>query len=230
MRGYVALAAGVALCSFASAASAADLSVPAPINPDRFYVSFHGGYVFSSVTHNSADDGANIYDSIAYGKPGYRVGGAVGKEVGSNFAIEAEVSYASSAIGSANLVAVNGTPVGPTPLAPISGSGSTLTGMINGYLAGDMGAFRPYIGAGIGIGYFTANSIVAGTATLNGTDTGLAAQFLAGVDFAVADGVTLGGRYRYLYVSGLSLPDGGFTHSFNIAAQSVEVVLTTKWQ
>ena len=221
MRGYVALAAGVACVAFASAASATDLSVPAPINPDRFYVSFHGGYVFSSVT-NDRTTPATV-DSIAYGAPGYRVGGAFGKEIGSNFALEGELSYASSAIASA-------VTTGGIPIAPVSGSGSMLTGMINGYLAGDMGAFRPYIGAGIGAGYFTANNIKASAATLNGSTTGFAAQFLAGVDFAVAENISLGGRYRYLYVTGLSLPDGGFTHTFNIATQSVEVVLTTKWQ
>jgi OOP family OmpA-OmpF porin len=230
MRGCVALAAGVALFAFASAASATDLSVPAQVSPDRFYVSFHGGYVFSTVAHDSATDGVDTLNSVVRAKPGYNLGGAVGSNFTENLAGELEISYASAA-------AANYSPPLPGPATGnLTGSASTITGMINAYLGADVGGFRPYVGAGIGIAYFTAHNIEdpglpspAGP-LLNGSDTGFAAQFLAGVDFAVADNVMLGGRYRYLYINGLSLPDGSFTHSFNLATQSIEVVLTTKWQ
>jgi opacity protein-like surface antigen len=228
MRGHIALAAGIALACVSSASLAAyiptDVSAPVPSSyAERFYVSFHGGWVFSSVTHDFATDGGNPPNeskSIAYAKPGYRVGAALGKDVNGNLAVEAEISFAQAAGDHVDLIFPG------MATAPLTGSGSSLTGMVNAYLGTDVGALRPYVGAGIGVGYFTAHNIAGFGATLDGSDTGLAAQAMVGVDFAINQDTAIGARYRYVFIDNLSLPDGGFTHSFDIRTQSVDVVLT----
>lgn len=237
MRGHVALAAGIAFACVSSASLAADIptDVAVPVAPpigERFYVSFHGGYTFSNRSHDVAYDtdpnfplpccgfGPTIV-SDSESKNGWRVGGAIGKHLGDYFGIEAEVGYASASAGSVVITL----PIQAGPI-PLTGSGSLLTGMINAFLGANMGAIRPYIGGGAGVGYFTAHNITGAGAVLNGSTTGLAAQAMAGIDFAVTDSMTIGGRYRYLYVTDLSLMDGGYKHDFNLTSQSVEIVLT----
>jgi opacity protein-like surface antigen len=248
MRGHVALAAGIAFACVSSASLAADIptDVAVPVAPpigERFYVSFHGGYTFGNKSHDVAYDtdplNPNCPPSCGFGptivsdstsKNGWRAGGAIGKHLGDYFSIEAEVGYASASAGSVVITL----PVQAGPIA-LTGSGSVLTGMINAFLGSNIGAIRPYIGGGAGVGYFTANNIQdpanpspAGP-LLNGSTTGLAAQAMAGIDFAVTDSMTIGGRYRYLYVTDLSLMDGGYKHDFNLTSQSVEIVLTNSF-
>jgi len=233
MRGHFALAAGIAFACVSSASLAADIptGVAVPVAPpigERFYVSFHGGYTFGNKSHDVA------YDTIAppgltfvvesTSKSGWRVGGAAGKNLGDYFSIEAEVAYARADASAATVVVP--APGGPFP---VTGSGSLLTGMINAFLGSNIGAIRPYIGGGAGVGYFTAHNITGASAVLNGSTTGLAAQAMAGIDFAVTDSMTIGGRYRYLYVTDLSLMDGGYKHDFNLTSQSVEIVLTNSF-
>lgn len=239
MRGLSAFAACVALCSVSSAALAADPSTEASL-AERFYVSFHGGYVFNTTSDDTATDAdpttgiplvGPTYVVQGISKPGYRVGGSVGKQFGDAFGIEAEVSYAAASIDHVHIVSVSGVPVNVDQAA--AGSGSTWTGMVNALVTLPAGGFRPYIGAGIGMAYFTANNIVSppgsppgSGAVLNGSDTGFAYQFLSGVNFDLMQGSSVGARYRYVKVTNLSLMDGGYRHDFSTTAQSVEVVLT----
>jgi opacity protein-like surface antigen len=226
MRERIALAAGIALACVSSASLAADIptdvSVPVPQEiASRFYVSFHGGYVLSSVTNDVATDCCNTFVSVGHSDPGFRVGGALGGAINEYFSLEGEVSYAQA--DASHWFAISPIAGGPFPM---TGSGSSITGMVNAFLGYNVGSIRPYVGAGIGVAYFTAHNIAAGGAVLNGSDAGFAAQGMIGVDFALTQDTTLGARYRYVYLDNLSLPDGGFTHSFNIATQSVDVVLT----
>jgi opacity protein-like surface antigen len=101
--------------------------------------------------------------------------------------------------------------------------------MIHIFLGTNLGAIRPYVGAGAGVGYFTAHNITGANAVLDGSTTGLAAQAMVGVDFGISENMTLGARYRYLYVTDLSLMDGGYKHDFNLTSQSVEIVLTNSF-
>jgi opacity protein-like surface antigen len=251
MRGHIALAAGIALACVSSASLAADIptdtAVPFASPPigERFYVSFHGGYTFGNKSHDVAYDtvpfvGGNpvLWDPLGFSptyvtdsnsKNGWRAGAAVGKHLGDYFSLEAEISY-SRADASSFAVTL------PVQVAgSLTGSGSMLTGMINAFVGTNVGSIRPYIGGGAGFGYFTASNIQdplnpspAGP-LLDGSDIGLAAQAMAGIDFAVTDTMTIGGRYRYLYVTDLSLMDGGYKHDFNLTSQSVEIVLTNKF-
>jgi opacity protein-like surface antigen len=239
MREHLALAAGIALACVSSASLAADIptdvSVPVPEEiASRFYVSFHGGYTFGNKSRDEAYDtdpttgptAPNLgptFLSDSFSKPGYRVGGAIGLRQG-NLSLEAEVGYSHSAIDHVHLISTNGVP-SPADL-PATGSGSLLTGMVNAFLGTDIGNIRPYVGAGVGVGHFTANNITTAGAFLDGGTTGLAAQGLIGVDFALTGNATLGARYRYLYVADLSLMDGGYKHNFDLTSQSVEIVFT----
>lgn len=216
-------AACVALCASASSAVAADLT-PVSI-ADRFYISFHGGSVFDSVSDDTATKpSSTTYITQGVSKPGFDVGAAVGKDVNNVLRIEGEINYANATIDHVNAISP-----GPGTLAA-TGSGSSLVAMLNAYLRGHFGAVTPYVGAGIGLASFTANNIKSGSAVLNGSDGGWAYQLMAGVDFDLTANTSLGGRYRYVKINDLTLPDGGYTHAFSTTSQSVEVVLTHHFQ
>jgi opacity protein-like surface antigen len=109
--------------------------------------------------------------------------------------------------------------------------------MINVIAGTNLGSVRPYIGGGAGFAHFTAHNINSppppvppeDRTILNGSDIGLAAQAMAGIDFAINESMTIGGRYRFPYVTDLSLMDGGYKHDFNLTSQSVEIVLTNSF-
>jgi opacity protein-like surface antigen len=230
-------AACVALCASASSAFAADLS---PVSmADRFYVSFHGGSVFSSTSHDVAVDTDPSTGSCAplacptitsdgISKPGFIVGAAIGTRVGNAFRLEGEINYASSSIDHINVLS----PIAGT--LPAQGSGSSLTGMINGYVDFHAGRFTPYVGAGIGLASFTAHGINVGLPSppspyIDGTDTGWAYQLMAGVDFQASEGNSIGARYRYMKINDITIMDGGYRHDFDVESQSVELVFTHRF-
>jgi opacity protein-like surface antigen len=201
----------------------------------RFYANIHGGWVFSSVSDDVAFDtdpttgpttpnlGPTI-TSQGISKPGYVVGAAIGREFDGGFRFEGELNYSNASIDHVHVVSTNNV---ATPAdIPATGSGSSITDMFNAFLSASLGPVTPYVGGGAGIAYFTANNIVAGPATLKGSDWGLAYQLIAGADFAATQNISVGARYRYVRVTDLSLMDGGYKHDFSTTAQSVEFVLT----
>lgn len=138
--------------------------------------------------------------------------------------LEGELNYSNAAIDHVHIVSSNAAPVNAD--VPATGSGSTITGMVNAFISAPMGPITPYVGGGAGVAYFTANNIVAASAVLKGSDWGLAYQLMAGADFAATQNISVGARYRYVRVTDLSLMDGGYKHDFSTTAQSVEFVLT----
>src|SRR5579875_441094 len=77
------------------------------------------------------------------------------------------------------------------------------------------GGFSPYIGGGIGFSTISASldSITSGgtTVTVNGSDneTDFAANGIVGVDYRLSPQLTIGGRYRLLYVNTASSGNSG---------------------
>ena len=97
--------------------------------------------------------------------------------------------------------------------------GATITGtldlepeidafMVNAALRQNEGKFHPYIGGGIGIAQSSVDAALSLTVTVNGqtfvgagtvddSDTALAGQFFAGVDYDVTEKIYLGANVKY---------------------------------
>lgn len=215
----------LALGVTAGLASAADYSEKGPTF-DRFYWAFHGGAAFPGTTEDEVPAfGIGLEVS---GETGYRVGGAVGFEINPYIAIEVDVAYQQT--DSNQVRGVSGAVAGLGPF-PTTGSASIVTTTANVLLGAPMDQWRPYIGGGVGAAYFTADNVDGSAGRfgiIDGSDTGLALQAIVGIDFALNERVSIGGRYSYLHVSGISIPSAaGDTNNITTSSQAAELVLTT---
>jgi opacity protein-like surface antigen len=118
---------------------------------------------------------------------GWTVGAGVGKDLGNGLRAEGEFVYLDN----------NG--------KHSSGDIKTTAGFLNGYydFARDT-AWRPFIGAGIGL----AQVKVDGGGLADGDDTGFAYQFKAGVAHPITDQLTGELAYRYLGVKDVQIGSG----------------------
>ena len=85
--------------------------------------------------------------------------------------------------------------------------------MVNGvYAFGTTGAVTPYVGFGLGVMTEVDFDVDAGPAAGEYNDTGvLAAQVMAGAEFAVSDRVALFGELRYFTAGSQTLEGPGGT-------------------
>jgi outer membrane immunogenic protein len=186
-RFAIALLAGVAGVSVMSSAFAADLiiSEPAPAvgvvsttgNWDGLYLGAFAGYGWGTLD-DSVNDGLDLTNFEA-DLTGWQVGVAAGANFTVSEAIVAGI-------------------VGDIAWSDISGSEGTSTydvdwtGSIRGRLGFDGGAFLPYVTAGVAFANATASDGVN-----EDTQTHIGWTVGAGVEFAVADNVSLDLQYRY---------------------------------
>ncbi|MBN9311220.1 outer membrane protein [Devosia sp.] len=184
-RFAIALLAGVAGVSLASAASAADLIVsePAPAvgivdtaggNWDGAFIGAFAGYGWGTL----ADDAI----STNYEGEGWQLGVTAGY----NFTVSA--ALVAGIVADVAWADING---GDT--AGVSYN-TDWTGSIRGRLGIDAGAFLPYVTAGVAFANNTVTDAV-GPSEDTQLHTGWTAG--AGVEFAVADNVSLDLQYRY---------------------------------
>jgi opacity protein-like surface antigen len=186
------LAVGLALAG--GSAFAADMLEPVSMPGEGGgYVSVFGGYSLGlNITGIYTTNGALF--TAPFGA-GYIIGGAIGTNLSDNVRGEIELSYASHAV-SGNISASGVT-------FPTTGSESTLYLLGNVWFDLDSGSgFSPYIGGGIGGAYMMPNVTYAGApgGTFNTPAFAPAAQFGAGVKFAVSDNMDLDLGYRARYV------------------------------
>lgn len=126
---------------------------------------------------------------------GYGIGGAIGRRVGRFFRTEVEYVYRSQTPGIVNF---NGVPQGN-----ISGQQSSHAGMMN--LVYDMiignGNLVPYLGGGLGVAGVDSQVRYGNMgATLNGDDTGLAFQWMAGLTYRARPNMEMFVEYRFFEV------------------------------
>ena len=204
------------------------------VQADGLYVSLNGGANFPEKTDSVFDPGMPGQGTIVTdGETGFRFGGALGYAFNRYFSVEGEFSYMENDI---DTLESNLLPGGPLPAA---GTARTYTGMANAYLSLPTGAWRPYVGAGIGrarvksdgVGFAVPNPFAL-TDRTNDSDTALAWQLMGGVGYQIAPNLELGTRYRYLNIDDTRLvSDAGDVQAIdNIKTHSVEVVLTWSWQ
>ncbi len=182
------LLAGVATLGFASATQAADLIIDtAPVvepgivstggNWDGAYVGVFAGYGWGTVTDEFGDFAP--------------VGGEIdtaGWQLGVNAGVDFTVSEALVAgiVADIAWADINGDDFG------VDDSSINWLGSVRGRLGFDGGAFLPYVTAGLA---FANNTIDVGAADDTQTHIGWTAG--AGVEFAVADNISLDLQYRY---------------------------------
>ena len=185
------LSSGVASAADMMAAEYVETAAPALTG---FYGSMHAGYYMPSDTDLTIIGPPSGYASS---EDGYRVGGSLGYDFNANIGAEVEVSYATGDIDSLNFGGVSfGT----------NGDGSSLTMMGNVIVGQHYGAWRPYVGAGVGAARVSIDSdFLSG---LHDDDWAAAGQLLAGVDYSFTDTVSLGGRYRFQYIGSTDYSDG----------------------
>jgi opacity protein-like surface antigen len=190
---------------------------PAPVTWNGWYFSLHGGAVWSPDTTAACDCGPPDTLIIST-NTGYRLGGAVGYDFNPNFALEGEVSWASSSLNTATIPGF--------VTSPLVGTARVLSVMANVIAAYPIGQWRPYVGAGAGFAQVFLDQSNFGS-TLHDSSGTWAGQLIAGIDYAFANGATIGGRYRYMYVGATDYTDGGDdpVHIDHIQAHSAEVVL-----
>ncbi len=165
-------------------------------NPDEmdWYVSLFGGALIG-------DDMGMDYGTVYAldNKTGFTIGGAIGTYLAPGLRGELEVSYMRQAADSySGLV---------TGSRPSSGDVDQVYILTNLWKDFHVGAFSPYVGAGIGVGYINTDDYVFNANTVWDTDgVGLAGQFGAGVRVAVTENLALDAGYRFKSIVNALLP------------------------
>ena len=213
-RFAIALLAGVAGVSVMSSAFAADLiiSEPAPAvgvvsttgNWDGLYLGAFAGYGWGTVT-----------DETGYFAPvdteSDLTGWQVGVAAGANFTV-------SEAIVAGIVGDIAWTDLSGDVAADGSSYDVDWTGSIRGRLGFDGGAFLPYVTAGVAFANATVTDV---TNTLEDTQTHIGWTVGAGVEFAVADNVSLDLQYRYTDFGSKDYDLGGSTETFGLTSHAV---------
>lgn len=152
---------------------------------------------------------------------GFAITGILGYQFNDFLAVEGQLAYNQSEYdqltGTINLT-------GPAALAvagsvDIDGDISLLTGFGNVIVSPfQMDMINPYVGVGIGFARIEdeVNSIAGNTAFAYTADrTKLAATAIAGVDFALSENLSAGGRYQFIWAdTGTDFTDDATGHSF----------------
>ena len=199
---------------------------------DGLYVSLHGGVSIPKSTISDFDTpGGPLFGPgtmTTEADLGYRFGGAFGYAFSRYLSAEVELSYTHNELDTISVVSA-GFPAGPSPL-PARGGATTLSGMVNAYLSLPMDRWRPYVGAGAGQSYVSANGVgIAGVVgETNDNASAFSWQVMGGVGFQLSPSLELGARYRFQHIDGYSLVNN-FGHVERVRereGQSVDLTLT----
>lgn len=216
-RFAIALLAGVAGVSVMSSAFAADLiiSEPAPAvgvvsttgNWDGLFLGAFAGYGWGTITDETGYFNGGIVDTEFDAK-----GWQVGVSAGANFTVSEAI--VAGIVGDIAWTDLNG---------DVAADGSSFdvdwTGSLRGRLGFDGGAFLPYVTAGVAFANGTLTDV--GAPTLEDTQTHIGWTVGAGVEFAVADNVSLDLLYRYTDFGSKDYDLGGVTVPTSLTSHAV---------
>lgn len=174
----------------------------------RAYVGASAGVVIPDDVHETLT-GAIAGSATLSAKAGGAVTGLIGYHLNDYLAAEGELGYASFEKDS-----LSGTLNGVVGSAPVSGRVDMVLGFANAIVT-PLGRSRvtPYLGGGVGFASFDDRTDSVGGIVVNssGTGTDFAANFIAGIDVAVADRWSVGGRYRFIWMNSASTTSDGTT-------------------
>ena len=96
---------------------------------------------------------------------------------------------------------------GVDSLANAAAQGDTklMTGMVNAtYAFRTLGPLVPFVGAGVGVGHLELDSVrPVGATSIDDSNTGLALQGIAGIEYALTEKLSLNLSYRYMFAPSL---------------------------
>lgn len=165
-------------------------------NPDEadWYVSLFAGAL---IGEDMGMDYGRVYGLD--NKTGFTIGGAIGNYLAPGLRSELELSYMRQAAESYSGLAGGS--------RPSSGDVDQIFVLANLWKDFHVGAFSPYVGAGVGVGYVNTDDYVFNGATVWETDgAGLAGQFGAGVRVTVTENLALDAGYRFKSIVNAFLP------------------------
>lgn len=124
---------------------------------------------------------------------------AVGWEKPSGFRYEISLGYAQFGVGDLTIIDDGGIGGGSLNGTRVAGGGyvDAFTYMANGYYAFGDGMFRPYVGAGLGGAYVSADISALGTDVVDDGDNVFAYQGTLGVEYRISSYSSIGARYTY---------------------------------
>jgi len=168
---------------------------------------------------------------------GHAVFGTIGKKLNNFFSVEGSLGYVKAELDDASFEAAVTLTSGGSNLAITAGGVAELDGDINAvngkvnliFHPLDNKKFTPYVGGGVGFAAWEANldsvTFNATTLTVNGSEDGtdMTAEAIVGLDAAVSDSVTLGGRYTYLWT------DTGTAFTDDVTAHMVKLNVGIKF-
>jgi opacity protein-like surface antigen len=184
-------------------------------NYGNFYVGLGAGIVVPESTSVTISGSITGSGNVNY-DDGAAVLGMLGYHFNDFVAGEGELGYSSfdynnvsGSLTAGGLGTISGT-IG------VNGNVSTVVGLFNALITPlGKNKISPYVGGGLGFASTDAkvNSLSANglTATVNSSnnETDLAADGIVGLNFAVTDNLSLGGRYQYLWVNRSSSASAG---------------------
>ncbi len=157
---------------------------------EKFYISAGGGLNLpNDQDGNATGGGAFTIES----DPGFLVQGAIGTYIGQNIRLEAEAAYRQADFDQASSGGTTVTPTGDLKMA---------TGMANLIYDFDLGAFKPFIGAGAGVAQLKSSAITIGNLAVAEKDaTEFAFQVMLGLMYELNRDWSLGIDGRYVGTS-----------------------------
>jgi len=170
---------------------------------------FNRFYISTGVSLNlPADQDGRTAAGAAYSvelDPGFVIQGAIGTYLWSSFRIEAEAAFRMADYDQATAGGTKVTPTGDLKIA---------TGMINYFYDPDLdlGAFKPYLGAGLGVAQIKSAALTIGNLTVAKKDaTEFAYQAIIGVTYEFSRDWSIGLDGRYLGTSDENVSAAGVT-------------------
>ncbi|MFD0917705.1 outer membrane protein [Pseudahrensia aquimaris] len=180
-----------------------------------YYVAARLGFALPDDTSFGLDTAADVPTGVSTAYEDWNLSGAVaaGMEFGNGFRGELELGYSSFDVESHRLTALD-TRFGGSDAF---GDATAITGLVNGYYDFDLGTFKPYVGAGIGMAQLDFDNyginlaaptagLPAGPVTaIDDSGYGFAWQVGLGTSVAVTETIDFEIGYRYSGIENVEL-------------------------
>lgn len=225
------------LCLFMVAAAIALLSVAASAQTGTYpglYSEFRAGGSFMSDARNTGPEpatGININSEFDIGPVGEI---AVGREEPFGLRYEVALGYAKFDVGDLTIIQDGGigtnAGIGDLDGLTVRGDGyvDAFTYMLNAYYAFGVGNVQPYVGAGFGGAYVSADFSALGARIADNGEHVLAYQGTAGAEYRLSSNIVVGARYTYFATSDPTFRDA-LGVKFDSEIQSQNFMLTIRF-
>lgn len=215
-------------------AATAAILLPASVSAQSMYYDLRAGGSSLSDASNTGPGlttGINVESEFDTGFVGEI---AVGSELPSGFRYELALGYSQYDVGDLTIIEDGGlgvaAGVGDLDGTSVSGDGDVgaFTYMINGYYAFGSGRFQPYVGAGIGGAFVSADVSALGLTIVDDSANVFAYQGIAGLEFRISNSIAIGGRYSYFATTDPTFVDT-LGVEFDSEVQSHNAMITVRF-